>query len=760
MLRIQSRRVAPGAQRDRARPGGARALRRARRRDAAARRRARRGRARLGRRRPRVRRLRRRARLREPRPQPARGRRRGARAGRPVHAPVLHGRHVRAVRGRVPPARGAVAVPRRQPEVDPAEQRRRGGRERRQDRARRDRPPRRHRLRQRLPRPDAARADDDVEGGAVQARLRPVRAGGLPDAGALSVPRRLGGRRARRAEAPVQGRRRPGLGRVRPARAGAGRGRLHPDDAGLPAASAGAARPPRDPVRRRRGAERLRPHRPGLGDRALRSRAGSARERQDARRRPPARRGHRPRRGRGRRPAGRSRRHVRRQPGRVRRRGSRARRAAGPARSGGAGRAAAARAARGDGAAWRGRARPRPDAGDRAAGAIGRPDGAHNGRGARSRIDPPVLRHPRQRRPDPGAVHDRRRAARARARHPRALPAAMSGGGAGAGRVELEGVRKSYGDVVAVDGVDLAVADGEFFTLLGPSGSGKTTTLRLIAGFEQPDAGRVLLGGADITRRPPYARDVNTVFQDYALFPHMTVAENVGYGLKVKGVERKERAQRVDEVLERVRLGGFGRRKPIQLSGGQRQRVALARAIVNRPKVLLLDEPLGALDLKLRQEMQVFLKTLQRELGMTFLYVTHDQEEALTMSDHVAVFNEGRIEQAGTPTEIYERPSTEFVAGFVGTSNILERDGRRFSVRPERIAMNGSGEPGVVVDAVFVGAFTRYLVETERGERLTVVRTNDGSRVEPGTRVGLAWRADDAYEIEPQPPNPPRQEVR
>src|SRR5205814_4986140 len=258
----------------------------------------------------------------------------------------------------------------------------------------------------------------------------------------------------------------------------------------------------------------------------------------------------------------------------------------------------------------------------------------------------------------------------------------------------------TYGDVVAVDDVDLTVGDGEFFTLLGPSGSGKTTTLRIIAGFERPDSGRVTLGGADITNEPPYARDVNTVFQDYALFPHMTVADNVAYGLKVKGVPRRERSSQVAHVLRMVRLEGYGGRKPVQLSGGQRQRVALARSIVNQPKVLLLDEPLGALDLKLRQEMQVFLKGLQRDLGMTFLYVTHDQEEALTMSDHVAVFNEGKIEQIGSPREIYERPQTEFVAGFVGTSNILERDGRRFSVRPEKIHMRdddgGSGEPGVI----------------------------------------------------------------
>jgi len=314
--------------------------------------------------------------------------------------------------------------------------------------------------------------------------------------------------------------------------------------------------------------------------------------------------------------------------------------------------------------------------------------------------------------------------------------------------VSVEDIRKAYGDVVAVDRVDLTVGDGEFFTLLGPSGSGKTTTLRIIAGFEQPDRGRVTLGGDDITNEPPYARDVNTVFQDYALFPHMTVAENVGYGLKVKGTPRRDRSAQVAEVLRMVRLDGYGNRKPIQLSGGQRQRVALARSIVNRPKVLLLDEPLGALDLKLRQEMQVFLKSLQRELGMTFLYVTHDQEEALTMSDHVAVFNNGRIEQVGAPTDVYERPATEFVAGFVGTSNILERNGRRISVRPERIELHDAGESSATVaDVVFVGAFTRVLVDTDTGDRLTVIRQNDGSTLEPGARVGLSWRDADAYEI-------------
>jgi putative spermidine/putrescine transport system ATP-binding protein len=325
--------------------------------------------------------------------------------------------------------------------------------------------------------------------------------------------------------------------------------------------------------------------------------------------------------------------------------------------------------------------------------------------------------------------------------------------------VGVAGVRKTYGDVVAVDNVDLNVAAGEFFTLLGPSGSGKTTTLRMIAGFEQPDTGTITLGGEDITRQPPYSRDVNTVFQDYALFPHMTVAENVGYGLKVKRVPRRERTAKVADVLRMVRLESYGARKPVQLSGGQRQRVALARSIVNEPKVLLLDEPLGALDLKLRQEMQVFLKGLQQDLAMTFLYVTHDQEEALTMSDHIAVFNDGRIEQVGSPADVYERPATEFVAGFVGTSNIVERDGRRLSVRPERIALNGHGEPGTIEDVVFVGAFKRLVVRTDAGEQLTVVRPNDGSSIAPGTRVHVSWDEADAYEIQP-PEQPEEQEVR
>jgi putative spermidine/putrescine transport system ATP-binding protein len=326
--------------------------------------------------------------------------------------------------------------------------------------------------------------------------------------------------------------------------------------------------------------------------------------------------------------------------------------------------------------------------------------------------------------------------------------------------VRLEGIRKTYGDVVAVDRVDLEIPAGEFFTLLGPSGSGKTTTLRLIAGFERPDEGRIELGGADVTNRAPYERDVNTVFQDYALFPHMTVAENVAYGLRVRHVPRAERKRRVEEILNVVRLPELGNRKPVQLSGGQRQRIALARSLVNTPKVLLLDEPLGALDLKLRQEMQIELKRIQREvsdIGITFVYVTHDQEEALTMSDRLAVFNEGRIEQIGAPAEVYERPATEFVAGFVGVSNVLERDGKKFTVRPEKIRMHfdeaGKGELGRIRDVVYVGMFTRYVVELDAGGGLTVVKQNlETSSQEAlesrGRRVRLEWRPEHTFEIQ------------
>jgi putative spermidine/putrescine transport system ATP-binding protein len=322
--------------------------------------------------------------------------------------------------------------------------------------------------------------------------------------------------------------------------------------------------------------------------------------------------------------------------------------------------------------------------------------------------------------------------------------------------ISVRGLTKRYGDVVAVDGVDLDIAAGEFFTMLGPSGSGKTTTLRMIAGFEMPDEGTIELAGVDVSRLPPYDRPVNTVFQDYALFPHMSVEANVEYGLMVKKIGRAERRSRAAEALTMVRLGGFGERKPAQLSGGQRQRVALARAIVNRPRVLLLDEPLGALDLKLRQEMQIELKAIQREVGITFVYVTHDQEEALTMSDRLAVFNQGRIEQIGPPAEVYEHPQSEFIAGFVGVSNVIERDGRRYTVRPEKINILLDGElpqagshveRGVVHDVQYVGPVTRYHVRLESGGELQVLAQNleEGSSEvleARGRTVSLEWRPE------------------
>ena len=328
--------------------------------------------------------------------------------------------------------------------------------------------------------------------------------------------------------------------------------------------------------------------------------------------------------------------------------------------------------------------------------------------------------------------------------------------------VRLEGVTKLFGDVTAVGGVDLEIADGEFFSMLGPSGSGKTTTLRMIAGFEEPTAGRILLHGHDITGVAPFDRDVNTVFQDYALFPHMTVGDNVGYGLAVRRVSTAERRRRVTEALRMVRLTGYENRRPSQLSGGQRQRVALARALVNRPRVLLLDEPLGALDLKLREEMQIELKEIQQQVGITFVYVTHDQEEALTMSDRLAVFNLGRIEQVGSPAEVYEHPATTFVAGFVGTSNLLTGEAARavlgaegtFTVRPEKIRIADPAAPvapdeasalGRIREVVYLGPDTRYIVTLEMGGELVVTRQNlETSSMEAlATRdqpVRLAWR--------------------
>jgi putative spermidine/putrescine transport system ATP-binding protein len=332
--------------------------------------------------------------------------------------------------------------------------------------------------------------------------------------------------------------------------------------------------------------------------------------------------------------------------------------------------------------------------------------------------------------------------------------------------IRLSGLRKSFGAVHAVAGVDLEIANGEFFSMLGPSGSGKTTVLRMIAGFELPTAGTVTLNGQDVTNLPPFARDVNTVFQDYALFPHMSVQANVEYGLKVRGVAKAERATRAQEALATVRLEGYGERRPSALSGGQRQRVALARALINRPRVLLLDEPLGALDLKLREEMQVELKAIQREVGITFVFVTHDQEEALTMSDRIAVFHDGRIEQVGAPAEIYEHPGSAFVAGFVGTSNLLTgataiallgRDGV-FSVRPEKLHLEPleadpstkDGElqaTGKVAEVVYAGPTTRFVVDLDTGARLVAVQQNQQTSSADVSalreqKVRLRWRAE------------------
>jgi putative spermidine/putrescine transport system ATP-binding protein len=342
--------------------------------------------------------------------------------------------------------------------------------------------------------------------------------------------------------------------------------------------------------------------------------------------------------------------------------------------------------------------------------------------------------------------------------------------GGEAGRRVAQSTGSQVSDVVtAVDNVDLEIADGEFFSMLGPSGSGKTTTLRMIAGFDLPTSGRVWLHGVDVTTKPPFERDVNTVFQDYALFPHMNVGDNVGYGLVVRKVQGAERQRRVADALAMVRLSGYERRRPSQLSGGQRQRVALARALVNRPRVLLLDEPLGALDLKLREEMQLELKAIQQEVGITFIYVTHDQEEALTMSDRLAVFNRGRIEQLGTPADVYERPSTTFVAGFVGTSNLLRGDVARavigeagtFTVRPEKIRL---GEPadgvqgdetsalGHIRSVVYLGPDTRYVVTLDAGSELVVTQQNlatssmDALALE-GKAVRLSWKRTHNYRV-------------
>lgn len=330
--------------------------------------------------------------------------------------------------------------------------------------------------------------------------------------------------------------------------------------------------------------------------------------------------------------------------------------------------------------------------------------------------------------------------------------------------IEFTGVTRTYGEVRAVDNVSFSVQSGEFFAMLGPSGSGKTTCLRLIAGFEQPDSGTVALQGREVTQDPPYLRDVNTVFQDYALFPHLSVAENVAYSLRVRGIDKAEQVRRATQALELVKLSGMSDRRPAQLSGGQRQRVALARALVNQPRVLLLDEPLGALDLKLREEMQIELKNLQRRLGITFVFVTHDQGEALSMADRIAVFNHGRIEQLDTPRALYTRPQTEFVARFVGSSNVVTgtmatalAQCNAFSIRPEHVRIGpGSGNAdtievnGTLEDVQYHGASSRLHVRLSGGPLLVaaVPESEQTTQPELGREVSLSWLKRDMVVLE------------
>jgi len=350
----------------------------------------------------------------------------------------------------------------------------------------------------------------------------------------------------------------------------------------------------------------------------------------------------------------------------------------------------------------------------------------------------------------------------------------------GVADVRLVEVTKRFEEVTAVDRLSLEIEHGSFFALLGPSGCGKTTTLRMIGGFEQPTAGQIYLGNAEVSGLPSYKRDVNTVFQSYALFPHLSVFENVAFGLRRQGVRGETLTGQVNEILRLVGLEGMGKRKPRQLSGGQQQRVALARALVNKPKVLLLDEPLGALDLKLRKQMQLELKGIQHDIGITFVHVTHDQEEAMTMADQIAVMNHGRIEQLGTPTELYETPSTAFVAGFLGVSNLIPgtvsgpdtvrlRSGPEVRVRPDALAGRtgevavgirpekielGQGQPnsleGTVVEQAYVGVSTQYIVETGCG-RLTVYRQNASPGLNgaaAGQRLTLSWSPESTFVVD------------
>lgn len=309
--------------------------------------------------------------------------------------------------------------------------------------------------------------------------------------------------------------------------------------------------------------------------------------------------------------------------------------------------------------------------------------------------------------------------------------------------VSIKNISRSFGDVTAVDNLSLDIFEGEFITLLGPSGSGKTTVLRMIAGFEKPDSGSIFISDQDVSQLAPYDRDVNTVFQDYALFPHMDVISNIEYGLRVKGIAKDERRERALVALRQIRLEGYENRKPAQLSGGQRQRVALARALINRPSVLLLDEPLGALDLKLREQMQIELKELQREVGITFIFVTHDQEEAMTMSDRIAVFNRGKIEQLDSPERIYSNPATEFVSEFVGQTNKITIQKQLIHIRPQYINVSNSAPKrdrslqGTLKDIIFVGAVTRYLVESADGTQ--IISTDAEPNLKVGDNVTIAW---------------------